>query len=47
MHGDPDQVVPRFEDVPTRPRLVDVLDVLLDACLDRAVPVATRKAEQR
>jgi hypothetical protein len=47
VHGDPDQVVPRFEDVPTRPRLVDVLDVLLDACLERAVPVATRKAEQR
>jgi hypothetical protein len=47
VHGDLDRVVPRFEDVPTRPRLVDVLDVLLDACLDRAVPVATRKAEQR
>ncbi|QWZ07609.1 hypothetical protein KRR39_19635 [Nocardioides panacis] len=47
VHGDPEQVVPRFEDVPTRPRLVDVLDVLLDACLDRAVPGATRKADQR
>ena len=32
---------------PRAPRLVDVLDVLLDACLDRAVPVATRKADQR
>ena len=42
VHGDLDRVVPRPEGRPTHPRLPDVLDVVMDACLDRAGTQLTR-----
>jgi hypothetical protein len=42
VHGDLDRIVPRPEGLPTHPRLPEVLDVVLDACLDRAGRQPTR-----
>lgn len=46
VHGRLDRLVPRFEGRPTHPRLEDVLDLVLDACL-RSGPAPHPKERER